>query len=155
MNSLPRSFEELDTGRWPPHPGGFSPWTMVCSRWRSVAMHVPAISVVSNQLIQLTKTYLGRSCNQPLDLHFEWWIDEGIWKGPLRQRLTVLMSYSRRWRRLSLTKMNARNIHSVLSRVNNLGYFPQLTHLTVHKSVAIEEFRRCFPFIAVISTPAL
>ena len=127
----------------------------MCSRWRSVAMHVPAISVVSNQLIQLTKTYLGRSCNQPLDLHFEWWIDEGIWKGPLRQRLTVLMSYSRRWRRLSLTKMNARNIHSVLSRVNNLGYFPQLTHLTVHKSVAIEEFRRCFPFIVAISTPAL
>lgn len=149
-------FEELFVEGWPSHSERVL--TVVCSRWRYVAVHIPAlwaaVSVVPDEPIQLIKTYLSRSCDKPLDLYLEMWLDEGIWKGPLGQRLAVLMTHSHRWRRLSLTNMDARNLQSVLSRVSNLSSLPQLTHLTVHNNKPNGDFRRWFQFITAISTPA-
>ncbi|KAG2119331.1 hypothetical protein DEU56DRAFT_865531 [Suillus clintonianus] len=150
-------FENLDLGQRT-HPERVL--TGVCKKWYSVAVHTPAlwttISVVPPGSIQLIKTYLSRSSGSPLDLYFETWSDEGIWKGPLKQRLAVLMRSSQRWRSLSLIGMDVRNTQLVLSRVNNLGYLPLLRHLTVHKKeTGPEEFRHCFPYIASHPGPAL
>ncbi|KAG1737076.1 uncharacterized protein EDB91DRAFT_488393 [Suillus paluster] len=142
-----------------PHPERIL--AKVCKKWRSIAVQTPAfwatISVVPHESIQLIKTYLGRSCDRPLDISLDSWRDAGIWKGPLKQRLAVLASSSQRWHSLLLTNMGSRNIQLVLSRVNNLGYLPQLRHLTVdkRKAFALWKLRNCFPYIAAYSAPTL